>query len=172
MQPSWLLPVLTLLTAIPPAAALSFPPNPRPPNPLPPDLLDLLPGDLLVFSQPPSPPSLGCLLTANTLQPLCLWSADLHKSLLERDVDARKQRAELVWDEEQAALALSSVRVHSVLPFELVQQSSRQVGGGMGPSNPHGEHVEDTFELELGCLMDECPEEVELPLRPDREIFW
>ena len=85
------------------------------------------------------------------IQPLCAWSDEMGVS-------------ELLWDEDADAVPLD--RVHRILDPDLVYVSERQMGGGQGLGNPHGEHGEDCFDLSEV----ELSEGVHVALRDREEI--
>ena len=60
-----------------------------------------------------------------------------------------------------------SVRIHRILPENVIGFGSRQVGGGKGPGNPHGEESELLYYVDRDAL-----ELVDVPVRPDLEILW
>ena len=93
---------------------------------------------------------LGVVLEDGSIQPLCIWQAG---------------STEFVWDEDLDPVASS--RVLSVIDMDQVFQSTRQVGGGMGPLNPHGEESEDVFIIDTALAPS-----TRIVLREDREIFW
>ncbi len=57
--------------------------------------------------------------------------------------------------------------VHAIVPQNLLSYGSRQVGGGMGPGNPHGEESELLYYVDQSLL-----NEIEVTVRPELEIFW
>jgi len=87
------------------------------------------------------------------IQPLCTWSEEVGVS-------------QLLWDEDSQPVPIE--RVHRVLDPDLVYVSERQMGGGMGMGNPHGEHGEDCYDLSDVPLSDG----VRLVVRSDREVWW
>ncbi|KAG5179704.1 hypothetical protein JKP88DRAFT_325611 [Tribonema minus] len=98
------------------------------------------------------------------LHPLCAWTLD--------SCFAKSDTLELLLDEEEPPIQLpppggdAGVVIAAVL--DDVGYGSRVVGGGIGPSNPHGEESEDLFYLDRNAI----PEGVEVVLRPELEVFW
>jgi hypothetical protein len=60
-----------------------------------------------------------------------------------------------------------SIRIHAVVPEHLLSYGSRQVNGGMGPGNPHGEESEMLYYIHQSIV-----DGVELEVKPELEIFW
>jgi len=58
--------------------------------------------------------------------------------------------------------------IHSIVPQESLSYGSRQVGGGMGPGNPHGEESELLYYIDRSILKDD----IEVVVKPELEIFW
>jgi hypothetical protein len=59
------------------------------------------------------------------------------------------------------------IRIHAVVPEHLLSYGSRQVNGGMGPGNPHGEESEMLYYIHQSIV-----DGVELEVKPRLEIFW
>lgn len=72
-------------------------------------------------------------------------------------------------DDPIPLLPTSRIRLHAVVPPELVTYGSRQVGGGKGPGNPHGEESERLYYVEVPFLEEHG---VDVDVRPDLEITW
>ena len=87
------------------------------------------------------------------VRPLCTWSEEIGLR-------------ECLWDEDAEPVALS--RIHRALDMNEVEISERQMGGGLGLGNPHGEHGEDCYDLRQVKLS----KGVVLVVREDREVFW
>ena len=51
--------------------------------------------------------------------------------------------------------------------IDVVSYGSRQVGGGKGPGNPHGEESEMLYYVDEKDL-----EDLTFPVRPELEILW
>jgi len=63
---------------------------------------------------------------------------------------------------------VNNLIVHKILSNDDVILGSRQVGGGMGPGNPHGEESENTYTISPSIL----PPNIKIVVRPELEIFW
>ena len=61
------------------------------------------------------------------------------------------------------------MRVHSIVPQDRLSYGSRQVGGGMGPGNPHGEESELLYYVDRGVVEEDG---IEVVVKPELEIFW
>jgi len=64
--------------------------------------------------------------------------------------------------------ASDQVVIHSIVPEASLSYGSRQVGGGKGPGNPHGEESELLYYVDQDLVV----EGVELVVRPELEITW
>ena len=66
---------------------------------------------------------------------------------LEREVEEGEEETRLVPVEGSKGIegASSSLRLVGVLSHSLFELSVRQINGGQGLGNPHGEHCEDVF---------------------------
>lgn len=91
---------------------------------------------------------LGVVLADGSVQPLCGVDPD---------------QTEFVWDMERSAVEASRVRriVENAWP------TSRQLDGGMGPANPHGDICEDLYIVNP----EDLSEEIVLVVKTDRE-WW
>jgi len=136
--------------------------------------------DIVLFSRPvgdgddggaPSKLELGAFQEDGTIAPLSAWSED----------PAFADQMEFVVDEELRLPGLTGddVTVHVVLEQNLIGYGSRQVGGGKGPGNPHGEESELLYYVEMSVLgLGEGYEgaswggEVEVVINPNLEILW
>jgi hypothetical protein len=76
---------------------------------------------------------------------------------------------EFLVDEEDRfpGLEHDKIVIHSVLSPDVLSYGSRQVGGGMGPGNPHGEESELLYYIAQDVLKD-----IVYDINPDLEIFW
>jgi len=61
----------------------------------------------------------------------------------------------------------AEVILHSIIPEHALSYGSRQVGGGKGPGNPHGEESETLYFIDQKLLQD-----ISLTVRPELEITW
>jgi len=129
--------------------------------------------DIVLFSPlssssppPPHPPplQLGAVQEDGTLAPLSAWTD-------ESPFDG-SDVVEFVVDEHDRwlpALRPENVVVHAVVDGDGFGYGSRQVGGGKGLGNPHGEESELLYYVERGVLEDFG---VEVILKPELEILW
>jgi hypothetical protein len=62
----------------------------------------------------------------------------------------------------------TSCRIVSFVPPDAISYGSRQVGGGKGPGNPHGEESERLYYVDQSVL----PSNVRLLVKPHLEITW
>ena len=75
---------------------------------------------------------------------------------------------ELVVDEvDLQGYEMNAVVIESVIPQNCLSYGSRQVGGGKGPGNPHGEESELLYYVEQEQLAG-----LEISVRPHLEILW
>jgi hypothetical protein len=124
-------------------------------------LLDM---DIVLFSRINTTESdnqveLGAIQEDGTLAPLSAWT----------DEYAFDESVEFVVDEEDRFPGLTSndVTIIKVLDERVIGYGSRQVGGGMGPGNPHGEESELCYYVDQSVL-----ENVNVVIKPELEIFW
>jgi hypothetical protein len=120
-------------------------------------LLDM---DIVLFSRNESNEvELGAIQEDGTLAPLSAWT----------DEYAFDDSLEFVVDEEDRfpGLTSSDVCIIKVLDEHVIGYGSRQVGGGMGPGNPHGEESELCYYVDQSVLKD-----VNVVIKPELEIFW
>jgi hypothetical protein len=118
--------------------------------------------DVVLYSENDSEEKkLGALQEDGTLSPLSTWSTD----------PAFGTSVEFLVDEEDRfpGLAADQIVIHSIIPEDSLSYGSRQVGGGMGPGNPHGEESELLYYVDLKVL---GRDDLELKVNPDLEIFW
>ena len=116
--------------------------------------------DVVVYSRKhESKKYLGAVQENGTVSPLSVWSEEPVFGV----------SLEFVVDEEDRFPGLSSedVTIHSLVPQNMLSYGSRQVGGGKGPGNPHGEESELLYYVEQDFLKD-----IELVLKPELEILW
>jgi len=133
-------------------------------------LNDLLEMDVVVFSETTSGDSnnnnnkrqLGAVQEDGRVTPLCVWTAE----------PAFGTALEFLVDEEDLLPGFASddaIRIHAIVPQDKLSYGSRQVGGGMGPGNPHGEESELLYYIDQSVVDDE---NVEVVVKPELEIFW
>ena len=70
-------------------------------------------------------------------------------------------------DDMLPGFQLDQIEIHAIVPQHLLSYGSRQVGGGMGPGNPHGEESELLYYVDRSLL-----NEIEVMVKPELEIFW
>lgn len=102
---------------------------------------------------------LGAVQENGTIAPLSAWTLE----------PAYGDVVEFVVDEELRfpGLTAAQVEVVEVLDEHVIAYGSRQVGGGKGPRNPHGEESELVYYIEREALS-----RVDLVVNPDLEINW
>lgn len=118
--------------------------------------------DIVVYSLSSSETKrqLGAIQEDGSLAPLVVWS--------EEPVFGDSYFEFLVDEEDRfPGLKAGDVILHSIIQEDALSYGSRQVGGGMGPSNPHGEESELLYYVDQKML-----EGIQLTVRPELEIFW
>lgn len=104
---------------------------------------------------------LGAVQEDGRITPLCAWTNE----------PAFDEFMELLVDEEDLFPGFraedGSIRIHSIVPENLLSYGSRQVNGGMGLGNPHGEESEMLYYIHQSVV-----DGVELEVKPDLEVFW
>ena len=127
------------------------------------DVESLLEMDCFVFSRnnqnetSPKKLELG-VLEESVVQPICAWTTEA----------AFDDYIEFVVDEDDRySLNAQDVTVHSLIPADSLSFGSRQVGGGKGPGNPHGEESELLYYIRQDAL-----EGLEVIVKPELEILW
>ena len=128
------------------------------------DFDSLMDMDIVLFSRrrndsAPAVVELGAIQQDGTLAPLSAWTEEF----------AFADSIEFVVDEEDRfpGLTASDVKIIKVLDESVIGYGSRQVGGGMGPSNPHGEESELCYYVDTSVLSD-----AQVVVKPELEIFW
>lgn len=108
---------------------------------------------------------IGAIQEDMTLAPLSAWTTE----------PAFGTSIEFVVDEEdrwKKELEFDNIVILELLTNdeeEVFSYGSRQVGGGKGPGNPHGEESELIYYVENQVLDDG---EVDIPIKPELEILW
>mmetsp|Transcript_29545 Transcript_29545/g.81212 ORF Transcript_29545/g.81212 Transcript_29545/m.81212 type:complete len:181 (-) Transcript_29545:1668-2210(-) len=103
---------------------------------------------------------IGAVQEDGTLLPLSAWS----------DEPAFANSIEFVVDEEDripGGLDSEQITIESIVPEESLSYGSRQVGGGKGPGNPHGEESELLYYVDQELLQN-----IEVTVKPELEILW
>ena len=132
---------------------------------------DLMEMDVVVFStlaggdKDSSPRrQLGAVQEDGRIAPLCVWTTEpAFDSSLEFLVDEEDLLPGFTADDD-------NVRIHSIVSQELLSFGSRQVGGGMGPGNPHGEESERLYYIDRSVI--DGDDNIEVVVKPELEIFW
>jgi hypothetical protein len=126
------------------------------------DFDSLMDMDIVVYSlsSTETKRQLGAIQEDGSLASLVVWS--------EEPVFGDSYFEFLVDEEDRfPGLKAGDIIVHSIIQEDALSYGSRQVGGGMGPSNPHGEESELLYYVDQRML-----EGIELTVRPELEIFW
>ena len=125
------------------------------------DYDSLLPMDVVVFRHADSDSNnkfLGAIQENGRVALLSVWT----------DEPVFGNSIELVVDEiDMQGYHLSGIVIESVIPQNCLSYGSRQVGGGKGPGNPHGEESELLYYVEQEQLAG-----LEISVRPHLEILW
>ena len=119
-----------------------------------------MPMDVVVFSVTEnSKRLLGAVQEDGSVTPLSVWTTEA----------VFDDSLEFLVDEEDLFPGFSAeeISIHSLVPQDALSYGSRQVGGGMGPTNPHGEHSELLYYIDQSVL-----DGIELSVKPELEIFW
>ncbi|KAL3793225.1 hypothetical protein HJC23_000767 [Cyclotella cryptica] len=122
---------------------------------------------------------LGAVQETRTVAPLSAWTTESAYTSATNDM------MEFVVDEEDMFPGLSSddIRILQVLDGSVIGYGSRQVGGGKGLGNPHGEEsellyyidrsvVEGLYDLEIGGGSSLRGVKVDLVVNPSLEHIW
>ena len=107
----------------------------------------------------------GAIQEDGTLAPLSAWSLESSPT------GGSSFSIEFLVDEEDRFPGLTSddIWIHSVLKDTDISYGSRQVGGGKGPGNPHGEESELLYYIERHILETH---KVQIVIKPELEILW
>lgn len=127
----------------------------------PEDLMDM---DIVLFSvkNDPEKKLLGAIQEDGTLSPLSCWTTECAFSNFIEFLVAEEDR----WLDD---LKLENVIIHTLLDESMISYGSRQVGGGKGPGNPHGEESELVYYVDQDILEKEG---IEVVKKPELEITW
>ena len=119
---------------------------------------------------------LGAIQEDSTLAPLSAWTLENAFYTDENPVIEFVVDEEDRWNpdleiqyEENGAPSVSSLQIVQVLEEPFVSYGSRQVGGGKGLGNPHGEESELVYYVDRTLLEERG---VEIVLKPELEILW
>lgn len=125
------------------------------------DFNSLMDMDVVIYSKKDDQECkrIGALQEDGTLAPVSAWS----------DEPVYGTSLEFVVDEEHRFPGLTDedVIVHALIDPNSLSYGSRQVGGGKGPGNPHGEESELLYYVEKDKLIG-----VDYPVNPNLEITW
>ena len=115
------------------------------------DFHSLMVMDVVLFQRQPKTNSntkleLGAVQENGNIAPLSTWTLESAYTSPTHDM------MEFVVDEDDMFPGLSSDQVKIVKFVEGVDYGSRQVGGGKGPGNPHGEESEMLYYVERGVV--------------------
>jgi len=113
---------------------------------------------------------LGAMQEDGTVAPLSAWTLE------SAFASASSDSIEFLVDEEDRfpGLTAEDVSIVSILDESVIAYGSRQVGGGMGPGNPHGEESEITYYVERSVIegKGDADAKIDVVLKPELEIFW
>jgi hypothetical protein len=98
------------------------------------------------------------------LVPLCAWTTE---SAYAASSSMKHPIIEFLHNDDQGVLQKDEVILHSLVPA--ISYGSRQLGGGKGPGNPHGEESELLYYVDKDTL-DKLG--VHIVVRPELEILW
>lgn len=124
------------------------------------DFVSLVDMDIVLFSRNGGKKQeLGAIQGDGTLAPLSAWTLE----------PAYDNTIEFVVDEELRfpGLTATQVEIIKILDECVIGYGSRQVGGGKGPKNPHGEESELLYYVDRNALKN-----VDLVVNPGLEINW
>jgi hypothetical protein len=122
---------------------------------------DLMEMDVVIFSEmnDPTKRQLGAVQEDGRVTSLCVWTME----------PAYGVSLEFLVDEHDffPGFQPDQIVIHSIVPQTSLSYGSRQVGGGMGPGNPHGEESELLYYIDRTIL-----DGMALIVKPELEIFW
>ena len=122
--------------------------------------------DIIIYKKrvDPSKYELGAIQEDGTLAPLSAWTTEsAFGDSIEFLVDEEDR-----WMEELNPIE-EKVDIVCLVGEDLISYGSRQVGGGKGPGNPHGEESELLYYIDRKCV-DEYS--MDIVVKPDLEILW
>ena len=122
---------------------------------------DLVEMDIVIFSEKnhPEKRKLGTIQDDGRITELCIWTEE----------PAYGNYLEFLVDEEDLfpGYQTNQIILHSIIPQDALSYGSRQIGGGMGPRNPHGQESEMLYYIDRSIISD-----IEISVKPELEIFW
>ena len=109
---------------------------------------------------------IGAMQEDGTVSPVSAWSLE---SVF---ASGSSDSIEFLVDEEDRfpGLTADDIVIVSVVDELLIGYGSRQVGGGKGPGNPHGEESELLYYIERSVI--EGDHQVDVVIKPELEILW
>ena len=126
--------------------------------------------DIVLYTTTSNDFFLGAIQEDSTLAPLSAWTLENafnteDDPVVEFVVDEEDRwNPDLdLWDKDK------NLRIVDVLEEPYISYGSRQVGGGKGLGNPHGEESELVYYVDRTLLEERG---VEIVLKPDLEILW
>jgi hypothetical protein len=129
------------------------------------DVNSLMEMDVVVYSENEGGKEgsrlLGAVQSDGRVTPLSAWTDEpAFGDSLEFVVDEADLFPGFQQDDER-------ITIHSIVPEASLSYGSRQLFGGKGPGNPHGEESEVVYYVERSSLRG-----VDLRLKPELEILW
>lgn len=126
--------------------------------------------DIVLYTTTSNKIFIGAIQEDSTLAPLSAWTLENafyteDDPVIEFVVDEEDRwNPDLdLWDKDK------TLRIVGVLEEPCISYGSRQVGGGKGPGNPHGEESELVYYIDKTLLEER---DVEIVLKPELEILW
>lgn len=134
------------------------------------DYDNLMVMDVVIFKRNNTPEEkleLGAVQENGNIAPLSTWTLE----------SAYANMMEFVVDEENLYPGLSSEEATVLKLIEGIDYGSRQVGGGKGPGNPHGEESELLYYLERDVVeatysVEDEKVTIEIEINTDLEHTW
>ncbi|GMI05794.1 hypothetical protein TrLO_g345 [Triparma laevis f. longispina] len=117
---------------------------------------------------------IGYIDEYSSVVPLCIFSEESSNVLRTPSItDTDELPTDFVHDEQNPSIYKpADCKIIHILNHQIITLSARQVGGGQGLGNPHGEHCEDVYTIEIKQFIDEVGPEymkkLNVPLRVDR----
>jgi len=132
------------------------------------DFESLLDMDVVLFRRRNSEKGeleLGAMQEDGTVAPISAWSLE------SAFASGASDSIEFLVDEEDRfpGLTADDIVIVSVVDESLISYGSRQVGGGKGPGNPHGEESELLYYVERSVVEEET---IQVVIKPELEILW
>eukprot|EP00594_Rhizosolenia_setigera_P017685 CAMPEP_0178976948 /NCGR_PEP_ID=MMETSP0789-20121207/24175_1 /TAXON_ID=3005 /ORGANISM="Rhizosolenia setigera, Strain CCMP 1694" /LENGTH=156 /DNA_ID=CAMNT_0020666209 /DNA_START=165 /DNA_END=635 /DNA_ORIENTATION=+ len=144
------------------------------------DLENLFDMDIVLFQRKANKKNekleIGAIQEDGLVAPISAWTLE--------SAFPNSDTLEFLVDEEDRFPGLTSedIQIVKVIPENKISYGSRQVGGGKGPGNPHGEESEILYYVDRDALKSLCPstdgedkytmKDVEIVVKPELEILW